>query len=562
LTGAANLGRVTESAPAPTETDVALEAPIVAVTVFPDRARVTRRGGVRLPAGEHRVVLGDLPLALQADSVRVAGTGPATVLGVDVAPRHRPRPTDDVAVDLIERLRQARDRLTAIEDDDAVLAGRLEFLDGLARRATRSYATALAEGQSDPERVAALADALAAQQAEVRRGRRDLTRLRVRTAEEIGALERELAGRSAQRQPDRQAVVVTLAVADAATSPDDAAASSAAASGTGSEVELDVSYLVYGAGWRSAYDLRLDGDSLTVTWFGLVTQRTEEDWPECDLRLSTARPSGSLEVPELDPWFLDRVRPVPPPAPRGATGVYDAEMYAMAAQPAQPAADRAIARAAVRESVATVEQGATAATYRPARPVAVPADGTAHRATVAVERMQARRDYVTAPVLAAEAQLRATVSNTSPHTLPAGRAAVFQGADFVGSTHLDVWAPGEEVELALGIDDRVRVERELVRRTAAKAVLGGDRRREAEHRITLTNHTPGEIQVTVLDQLPVSRDDGIVVKERRLEPPPTQRTDMGTLTWVLDLAPGASRDIFLGVRVELARGVEVAGWRE
>jgi uncharacterized protein (TIGR02231 family) len=154
------------------------------------------------------------------------------------------------------------------------------------------------------------------------------------------------------------------------------------------------------------------------------------------------------------------------------------------------------------------------------------------------------------------------VSNTSPHTLPSGRAAVFQGADFVGSTTLEVWAPGEEVELALGVDDRVRVERELVRRTAAKAVLGGDRRREAEHRITVTNHTPDEIRVTVLDQLPVSRDDGIVVKERRLEPPPTERTEMGTLTWVLDLAAGASRDIHLGVRVDLARGVEVAGWRE
>jgi uncharacterized protein (TIGR02231 family) len=192
----------------------------------------------------------------------------------------------------------------------------------------------------------------------------------------------------------------------------------------------------------------------------------------------------------------------------------------------------------------------------------VPADGTAHRATVAVERMRARRDYITAPVQAPEAHLRATVVNTSAHTLPPGQAAVFHGADFVGSTHLEVWAPGEDMELALGVDDRVRVERELVRRGAAKAVLGDTRRRDAEHKITVTNHTPGEIRVTVLDQLPVSRDDAIVVKERRLEPPPAQRTEMGLVTWVLDLGPGGSGEIHLGVRVELARGVEVAGWRE
>lgn len=530
-------------------TESILEAPIVAVTVFPDRARVTRRGTVHLDAGpaggagaERRVVLGDLPLALLPDSVRVAGTGPATVLGVDVTHRHRPRTTDEVAAGLVERLREARGRLAALEDEDAVAAERLEFLAGLARRATRSFAGALASGDSDPDRVAALADALSAQQAEVRRARRDLVDRRTRTQEEIGALERELAGRSEQREPDRLAVVVTLAVE------------------TEADVDLELSYLVHGAGWRSAYDLRLDGDALTVTWFGLVTQHTAEDWPECDLLLSTARPSGSLEVPELDPWFLDRVRPVPPPVPMMA---YDAAMEAEAfGMPAPMQARGVMAKAEIRESVATLEQGATAATYRPARPVAVPADGTAHRATVAVERMLGRHDYVTAPVRAAEAHLRATVVNTSPHTLPAGQAAVFHGAEFVGSTRLDVWAPGEEIELALGVDDRVRVERELVRRGAGKAVLGDTRRRESEHRITVTNHTPDEIRVTVLDQLPVSRDEGILVKERRLEPPPAERTEMGLVTWVLDLAPGASREVHLGVRVELARGVELAGWRE
>jgi uncharacterized protein (TIGR02231 family) len=535
----------TASSPQPTtapDAEAALEAPIVAVTVFPDRARVTRRGRVRLPAGEGRAVLGDLPVMLVPDSVRVSGTGPATVLGVDVTRRHQPRTTDEVALDLIERLRQARERLVALEDEDAIATGRLDFLRELARRATRSYASALAAGQTDPERVAGLADALAAQEAAVRESRRDLSDRRTRTAEEIGALERELAGRNAQQQPDRLAVVVALDVeADA-------------------DVDLEVSYLVNGAGWRSAYDLRLDDDALAVTWFGLVTQHTGEDWPECDLRLSTARPSGSLAVPELDPWFLDRVRPVPPPMAMHDAG-FDMEMT-MAAAPARAMAPAAGGRARVREAVATVEEGVTAATYRPARPVAVPADGTAHRATVAGERMQARRDYITAPVRAAEAHLRATAVNTSPHTLPPGQAAVFHGADFVGSTHLDAWAPGEEKELALGVDDRVRVERELVRRSAAKAVLGDTRRRDAEHKITVTNHTPGEIRVTVLDQLPVSRDDAIVVKERRLEPAPAERTEMGLLTWALDLGPGASGEIHLGVRVELARGVEVAGWRE
>jgi hypothetical protein len=65
-----------------------------------------------------------------------------------------------------------------------------------------------------------------------------------------------------------------------------------------------------------------------------------------------------------------------------------------------------------------------------------------------------------------------------------------------------------------------------------------------------------------LDQLPVSRDEGIVVMQQRLEPVPTERTDLGVLTWLLDLAPGETKDIHVGVRVESAKGVDVLGWRE
>ena len=63
------------------------------------------------------------------------------------------------------------------------------------------------------------------------------------------------------------------------------------------ELDLDVSYVALNASWTSTYDLRLEASTLALTWYGLVTQHTGEDWPECDLRLSTARPSGAASVP-------------------------------------------------------------------------------------------------------------------------------------------------------------------------------------------------------------------------------------------------------------------------
>lgn len=66
----------------------------------------------------------------------------------------------------------------------------------------------------------------------------------------------------------------------------------------------------------------------------------------------------------------------------------------------------------------------------------------------------------------------------------------------------------------------------------------------------------------VQDQLPVSRDEAVVVRETALTPPPAERTELGELTWRLSLAPGESGEIALGFRVELAKGVELTGWRE
>ncbi|MEV6931235.1 DUF4139 domain-containing protein [Dactylosporangium sp. NPDC051485] len=528
-----------------------IDAPIVAVTVYPAQARVTRRVRQILPAGDRVVEVGPLPLGLDPDSVRVSGRGPATVLGVDVVLHRRAEPSDAA----VAELRAERRRLTAeadgIEDAETVLRQRQTFLTTLGERASSAYARALATGASAPEAATGFSGTLGAEMTEVLAALRQLQQRRAEVADRIAAADRRLADLSGKREPDARYAVVALSVA-------------------GEEpVELDVTYQVGEAGWRCNYDVRLVGDALQVTWFGLVEQRTGEDWPECELALSTARTSGVAEIPELHPWYLD---PLPPPRPMpmarsagfgGGPVPMPAPMMSAPAPGGAAMLQEAFADAApLGQAEARVEEGAVAAVYRPARPVAVPADGTTARATVAVLDLAARLDHVAAPARSADVHLRAVVTNSSGHTLPPGQAAVFHEADFVSRTGLATWAPGEELELALGLDDRVRVERELTRRTATKVTLGSSRRREVEYRTTIGNYTGRPITVTVLDQVPVSRHDAITVRETLAEPQPTERTELGVLTWKLPIAESAQQTIRLGYRVETAKGVELSGWRE
>lgn len=523
--------------------ELVVDAPIVAVVVYPDRARITRRGRVTVPAGDQTVYIEALPLGLQEDSVRVSGRGPATVLGVDVAIRRHPLAPDETVAELE---RQRRDALAVVEelaDADEVQSQVDAFLAQLGRRAGGTFARTLASGESGAD-LGEFTESLAGRLSGVRARRRELAEERREAEERLAAADRRLAAVSEQRAPDRRSAGVALALEAEA------------------EIEVELSYVVTGAGWTSSYDVRLMGDRLTLNWFGLITQHTGEDWPECDLTLSTARPMVSAKVPELDPWYLDRYHPPVPvaAAPAAPGGMARGRL---SARPAAYGAAEAVSAAPVFDDLAaTVEQGVTAATYTPPRPVAVPADGASHRATIASFDLETELDYITAPVRSTDVHLRATVVNSSEHTLPAGRAAVFHEADFVGSTALPLWAPGEDVELALGLDDRIRVERKLVRRTASKATLGSTRRREVEYETKIENHTPRTARVTVLDQLPVARDHEITVKLAGTEPEPAETTDLGVLTWKLNLAAGAEVEVKLGFRVETAKSVELTGWRE
>ncbi|MFI5694575.1 DUF4139 domain-containing protein [Kribbella sp. NPDC051586] len=519
-----------------------VDAPIVAVTVYPGRARVTRRGQITVPAGDRTVYVEPLPLSLEEDSVRVAGRGPATVLGVDVATQHHPHAPDETVAALEQARLDAQDEVAQLADADDVQAQLDTFLAQLARRAGNSFARTLASGETGAE-LGGFTESLTDRLSAVRAKRRELAAQRREAEKRLAAADRRLAAITQQRTPDRRSAAIALALEIEA------------------EVEIELSYVVPAATWTSSYDVRLTGDRLTLNWYGLITQHTDEDWPECDLTLSTARPTVTAKVPELDPWYLDRFHP-PMPMPQAPGG--GVSLGLQAADSRMERREKAAFAAAPAFDVveATVEQGMTAASYTPPRPVAVPGDGATHRATIASIDLATELDYITAPVRSTDVHLRATVVNSSEHTLPAGKAAVFHEAEFVGSAALPLWAPGEDVELALGLDDRIRVERKLVRREASKATLGSTRRRQVEYETKIENHTPRNARITVLDQLPVARDHEITVKPLSAEPEPAETTDLGVITWKLDLAAGKEASITLAFRVDTAKSVDLTGWRE
>ena len=510
-----------------------LVAPIVAVTVHPDRARVTRRGTVTLAAGPNELVVAGLPETLLDDSVRVAGRSDQAVrvVGVDVVRRDLVAAPDERVRAAEQAVREADRALAAIDGADAGDAAREQLLQRLALRSGDRLARALAEGAADPARVAEVSGAVAAQLVEVAAERRAHAERRVDAEHARAAAQSELDRLRASSRTRRDAVI-------------------AVESDVPCELAVDLTYVAVGAGWSCAYDARIDGSGpLALTWYGLVSQATGEDWPACELTLSTARPGVAGAVPELEPWWVD-VRPPAPPMPLAA------------AAPAGEFDMMRLEKAVVAQDVlAELQEGALAVAWRLARPTAVPADGTPHRTTVATATLDARLDHVVAPAVDPAAHLRATVVNTGGHALLAGPLSAFVDGDFVGSTHVDTTAPGAELELYLGVDDRVAVERELMERTPHRALLGGKISAVERWRIEVHNGRPAPVRLVVRERVPVSRHPDVQVVDVDVKPEPAERDELGRLEWTASVEPNGTWEANVRFGVRHARGVPVVGWR-
>ena len=115
--------------------DLPVTAPIKAVTVFSDRAEVTRAMSVSLPAGATTLVIEDLPASLFPDSVRVTGEGGEEVVigSVETKPFYA-----EAAVSALERRLQGEiealsDRRRGAEDRVASLQVQLDFIATIGR---------------------------------------------------------------------------------------------------------------------------------------------------------------------------------------------------------------------------------------------------------------------------------------------------------------------------------------------------------------------------------------------------------------------------------------------
>jgi len=520
-----------------------LDTRISEVVVYVDRAKITRHGVVAVEPGALVLDISGLPAKLNPDSLRATarGTARARLLGVQAQRQHPLEAPQETVRNLEKALEEIQDQRRALEGRIELSSHNRSALVKLLAE-TQIFATAIAAGELPVEKGLATLDALQA-----RAGQLD---------SEIQALlvDKRLLERREQQlvaELEKYRTVPKRVLMNARIELDVFSAG---------ELAVELSYLIPEAGWKPLYDLRfstVDEKSVVeIAYLGQVIQHSGEDWSEVNLTLSTARPALAGRVPELKPWIL---HPRPPIIHADVTA--PAPMSVRKARPAQAETAHLMAAevAPVEELVAQVETAGTALVYRIQQPVSIPADGSPQKVTVARIDLEPEIDYVSAPRLIQAVYRRAKIRNQSAYTLLPGVVNLFDNDELLGAARLELVPPQGQLELYLGVEDRLRVEREAKRLEVDKRLIGNRRRVTSGFTVELESHLTIRSKITLQDQLPVAGHEEIKVRLEASDPRPTRHSEMNILEWELELEPAEKRVVRFDFSVEYPQNMDLPG---
>jgi uncharacterized protein (TIGR02231 family) len=383
----------------------AIETEITAVTVYTDRALVTRQGKISLAGAERTLIVSNLPTTLDPASVRVSGKGSVGVKlqGVTI---DRQYTTEPVA----ERIAQLTTQIEGLGADKRRRQSQIDtlklqsnFVQGLREKTQASFSRSLARQQIGLADTQNFLDFIGTKTTEYAFAGEDLRHQQQQIDKQLQSLRLQL--EEVETPYSKESFEINVGIEPA---------------GAG-EFYLELTYVVDRAHWTPLYDLRVHSPSKTIQldYLAEIVQTTGEDWSNVNLMLSTAKPGLGTLPPKLDPWYID----MPPAmkmrqrtmmarsadaielsaaAPAGAGMASIDRLQESTDEPTEYTAETVVAEISQQGSVVTFQLGGSGN---------IPSDGNPHKATIFNDNFPCQFEYIAMPRLVSFAYLQAKAKN-------------------------------------------------------------------------------------------------------------------------------------------------------
>lgn len=469
-----------------------LDSLIESVIVYPDSAQVTRSAEVSIRIGQNLLVIPYLPSELNANSLKSSlQGGDHSMLIRDMSLKW-----DDVGLNdypdlkaLVSRGEVMEAELAEVKDRYLMVQKRIEY--------AKEIATSFTEGFGKKEGKLPSAEEIDATWA-------FFEKTYMQSQAKLKALRDEMKPLNKAYNVNLQAIQkLKLSLQKLKAIVEIQIESTVA-----KNVKIELSYLIRSSGWQPVYELRAypQKDSVSIRYKASIYQNSGENWNDVELTLSTAHASSWADVPNLYPIRLNKVEPMPMV---GIERVMKVQSLSYDAMPAPAGASMDM-----RELEHSVVVNSSFSSYSVDLPRKFSIDSGKDQKKVLIREMECVGEFWTeiVPSKDNKGHLIAEVSNDFDLPILAGDAILFVEDQMVGQSNLRNTLIAGKIELSLGVNENISVERKTGKQDEAdRGVFGKSTRLTRQYFTIVENNGSKSFRIKVKDQFPLSENEKIVV---------------------------------------------------
>ncbi|MEP7125112.1 MAG: mucoidy inhibitor MuiA family protein [Byssovorax sp.] len=528
---------------------------ITAVTVYSDRAIVSREATVALTAEPTVFRFKKLPGWVDDGSVRAA-TSTGKIVDVSVERHYLARSSDEGFRKVELKHKALLQQVQALDDELLILGAQKEHVDSIKVFSLEKLTKDAPTRDIKIESYGEVIDFVTGTLRKTAAARRDTQAQREQLAPDVEASARNLEELRRLTKLEETTVLVTVQGTAAASA------------------KVTLSYATPGATWEPMHELRTvasDPDSAELTSFAVVTQTTGEDWSHADLSFSTQSSSDSERIPELEILALGKTQDTTQSTTRRTTSFSSAQKKyteqnrnwnLMNQAPSQRGSELERFEQYYTDNVASFErvqsktveifQGlqkrGTTVHFVAADPAIIRSDGRPIRLRIGSSHIKVRRSIIAAPEESLNAAVTLELNNKTNQPLLPGSVARYRDGAFLGMTDVDFVAKNEDFSVFFNVADDVKLTRELDKKQSS-LVRTARNRMQLSFVSTAKNLSDRDVTVVLAERVPVSENDEIRVSNIRVLP--GEKPDVkGIVRWTLVLKPHEERELRVSYQVE------------
>ncbi len=514
--------------------DKSVDSRITDVTVFLNKAQVTREAKIRLEGGKTNLLVTGLTSQLDPQSIQVTGKGNFVILGIS----HQQNFLSEF--NLPKALKALKDSVETLQRQLVLEQSQKEILNKEEQMLLSNQKIGGTNQNLTVAELKAMADFYRSRLGDIVTSRMKQDEKIKKISERIARLNTQINEQNELYQRNTSEIVVSVSA--------DAAASA----------ELSVSYVVAEAGWNAIYDLRAIDTKKPVqlNYKANVYQRTGEEWKNVKLKLSTANPNQSGQKPELYSWYLDFYSPIAYDKAKRYRSMAGAPAAALKAE-MNAEEDSELEAVSVADFVTTVQTSLNTE-FEISLPYTVLS--SAKPTVVDIRNYEMKSDYVysVAPKLDVDAFLIAKATGWEEFNLLPGEANIFFEGTFVGKSFIDPNNIKDTLSVSLGRDKRIVVKRDKLKDLTSRNLIGSTKKESYAWEISIRNTKSEPIKIVVEDQVPISQNTQIEVA--MLDAGGAQyNKQTGKLIWELELKPNETRKVVYKFEVKYPKDKVVSG---